>query len=98
MEGSLENGAQSVLMPEVPDSYEEPCGELEQKIAEAWRVVLRLEKVGRNDNFFALGGNSLLGMDLTEALEHRLSIPVPIVVLFQYPSVRELAEIITEAP
>jgi hypothetical protein len=97
MEGTLDNGAQPAFVPEVPASYEEPHGELEEQIAAVWRDVLRRDKIGRNDNFFELGGNSLVGMDLTEALAHRLSIPVPILVLFQYPSVRELAEIITEA-
>jgi acyl carrier protein len=75
--------------------YEEPHGEFEQALAQVWRDTFRLEKIGRNDNFFGLGGNSLLGMELTELLANRLGIEVPVVLLFQYPSVREMAEAIS---
>jgi acyl carrier protein len=75
--------------------YEAPQGEMELAIAQTWKDAFRLERIGRNDNFFELGGNSLLGMDLTEMLANRLAVEVPVVVLFQYPTVRELAEIIS---
>lgn len=96
MEGTLDNLTAPAAREANEDGSDEPRGELEQEIARIWSEVFHLERVGRDDNFFALGGNSLLGMDLTEALADRLSIRVPVLVLFQYPSVRELAEIITE--
>lgn len=76
------------------DVYEEPQGEIEMAIAQVWKDAFRIEKIGRHDNFFGLGGNSLLGMELTDMLAKRLAIQVPVVVLFQYPTIREIAEIL----
>lgn len=45
-------------------------------------------------NFFELGGNSLLGMDLAELLASRLGIQNPVVMLFRRPTVREMMQII----
>jgi acyl carrier protein len=81
----------------VGDVYEEPQGDMELAIAQIWKDAFRVERIGRNDNFFELGGNSLLGMELTEMLANRLAVQIPVVVLFQYPTVRELAEIISAA-
>ena len=74
--------------------YEEPQGEMEMAIAQVWRDTFHLDRIGRNDNFFGLGGNSLLGMELTERLANSVELQIPVVLLFQYPSIREMAEII----
>ena len=76
------------------EEYEAPKGEVEEAIARYWRELLRLERVGRNDNFFALGGNSLLGTNLMEILDTNWSIQLPVVTLFQNPTIREMAELI----
>jgi hypothetical protein len=96
MDRPNEHTEMSSLVDEVSDDevYEDPQGELELALAQVWRDAFRLEKIGRNDNFFGLGGNSLLGMELTEMLATRLDIQIPVVVLFQYPSIRELAEVL----
>lgn len=75
-------------------AYEEPQGKLEQAVAQLWKEIFHLDRVGRNDNFFELGGNSLLGMDLSESFTSRLGADVPVLLIFQHPSVRELAEVI----
>lgn len=76
--------------------YEEPQGELEHAIAGLWREAFKLERVGRHDNFYELGGNSLLGMDLSEMFMTRMAIEIPVLAIFQYPTVRELAEVVEE--
>lgn len=81
-----------IALPE--SEYEEPQGELEQAIAQLWKEVFGLNRVGRNDNFFELGGNSFLGMNLSESFTFRLGADVPVLLIFQYPSIRELAEVI----
>ena len=78
----------------VDSVYEEPQGELEQAVARLWKEVFRLDKMGRNDNFFELGGNSLLGMELSESFTTHLGADVPVLLIFQHPSVRELAQAI----
>jgi acyl carrier protein len=82
---------------QVESRYEEPQGELEQAIAQLWRAVFKLDRIGRNDNFFELGGNSLLAMDLSELFTTRLSIQLSVLGVFQYPTIRELAEIVAAA-
>jgi tyrocidine synthetase III len=69
-----------------------PQDELERDIEAVWREVFRLERVGREENFFELGGNSLLGMDLSDMLATRLGVQVPVLAVFQHPSIREIAE------
>lgn len=78
--------------------YEEPQGELEKAIAQLWKELFHLDRVGRNDNFFELGGNSLLGMDLSESFSSRLGADVPVLLIFQHPSVRDLAEVVGAEP
>jgi amino acid adenylation domain-containing protein len=68
-----------------------PQGELEQAIAAVWREVLGLESVGVSDSFFEVGGHSLLLARLQEALRRALGRDIPIVDLFQYPTVGSFA-------
>ncbi|MDF0674702.1 MAG: amino acid adenylation domain-containing protein [Nitrospira sp.] len=70
--------------------------ETERAIADIWKAVLGLEAVGRHDNFFDLGGHSLLlGKVLTQvrSLSKR---PLGMVELFQYPTVQDLAAYVTD--
>jgi hypothetical protein len=71
--------------------FEEPQGEVERVIAEVWGETLKVDRVGRNDNFFALGGNSLVGMELAEKISARLDVNIAPVVLFLNPTPCELA-------
>ncbi len=43
-------------------SYEPPQGPIEPKLAQIWQALLQVERVGRHDNFFALGGDSILSI------------------------------------
>jgi hypothetical protein len=72
-------------------AYVAPRSELEQQIAAVWREVLRVDEVGIDDNFFDLGGNSLLLMRAHGQLSHLLPREVSIVELFRLPSIRTLA-------
>jgi hypothetical protein len=75
-------------------AHEETIGDLEQAIAELWMELFHLDQIGRNDNFFELGGNSLLGMDLSEMLAARLAIEIPVLMIFQHPTIAEIARVI----
>lgn len=74
--------------------YDAPLGDLEESLADIWREVLRLDRVGRNDDFFALGGHSLNGMKVMTAVAKRLGVRVPITYLFQYPTISGFAKAI----
>jgi amino acid adenylation domain-containing protein len=73
-------------------AYTKPQNALEETIAAIWQRLLRIDKVGIHDNFFDLGGHSLLivkaSCELSEALDQRVSV----VELFQYPTISSLAE------
>lgn len=79
------------------DRNEMSLEELEQSIAQVWQEVFDREHIGSDDNFFELGGNSLLAMDITELLSSRLSIQVSVLVLFQHPTIQEMAEAVISA-
>ncbi|WP_103352755.1 non-ribosomal peptide synthetase [Amycolatopsis sp. CA-128772] len=70
----------------------------EQRIAAVWSAVLGLEAVGAHDNFFDLGGNSLLLGALHSRLERELSITLPIRRLFEHPTVHALARALAAGP
>jgi amino acid adenylation domain-containing protein len=73
------------------ESYVEPRSEIEQVIAAIWREVLQVERVGRHDNFFDLGGHSLLLVQVHSRLEEVLARPLSMVDLFRCPTVEALA-------
>jgi amino acid adenylation domain-containing protein len=72
--------------------YVAPRTELEQMIASIWREVLSVERVGLHDNFFDLGGHSILMMEANRKLQAALNRVMPVMDMFQYPSVSALAD------
>ncbi len=65
-------------------------GPLESDILEIWKRVLNLEAVGLDDNFFDLGGHSLLMVQVHTALTERLGHPFPLIKLLENPTIRQL--------
>jgi acyl transferase domain-containing protein/acyl carrier protein len=63
---------------------------LEQRISEIWQRILGRDGIGVNDNFFDLGGNSLLGLQLVSELSQELGTQIAPVTLFEFPTVRSL--------
>ncbi|WP_437297431.1 amino acid adenylation domain-containing protein [Sorangium sp. So ce426] len=68
-----------------------PASDIEAVLSEIWRKVLDLDRVGLDDRFFEIGGHSLLLVQVQAALKARLGRSVPIVELFQHPTIRSLA-------
>lgn len=71
--------------------YTEPSSELERRLAQIWREVLKLEKVGLDDNFFDLGGHSLLLVQVHARLREELGLELSAIDLFKYPTIGSLA-------
>jgi aryl carrier-like protein len=82
--------------PSLDTGFIAPQSGLEQQLASAWQSVLRLDKVGVHDNFFDLGGNSLLMVRLHTQLRETLKLDVPLVELFRAPTIRSLAKHVTQ--
>jgi len=74
--------------------YEGPTGEVEEVLAGIWCKLLALESVGRRDNFFELGGHSLYAVKLIERIEQRFGKRLPIIAIFQHPTLQELAAVV----
>ncbi len=72
-------------------AYEAPQGEIEIALATIWHELLKVEKVSRHDNFFALGGHSLLVVQMIERLR-RLDLAVSVRALFDKPTLKALAQ------
>jgi acyl-CoA synthetase (AMP-forming)/AMP-acid ligase II len=68
-----------------------PSTPTEQAIAEAWREVLEIAAPAPGDDFFALGGRSLLALKVASRLRARLERDVPLGLLFSQPTLRGLA-------
>lgn len=77
---------------ELEASFIAPSTPTEKKLAEIWSGVLGLEKVGIEDNFFDLGGTSLLGMQLVARIQKQFGDNFQAVKLYQYPTIRTLAQ------
>ncbi len=75
----------------VQETYLPPQSELEREIALIWQEVLGVKKVGLNDNFFDLGGHSLLLIQVHRQLKERYDIGLSVVEMFKYPTVSMLA-------
>jgi acyl carrier protein len=68
-----------------------PQTQAEKAIAAIWQAVLGIDRVGLHDNFFDLGGHSLLMIKVHHQLQQQLALELPLVELFRYPTVRALA-------
>ncbi|PYK62978.1 MAG: non-ribosomal peptide synthetase, partial [Verrucomicrobia bacterium] len=68
-----------------------PGAGLEQDIAAVWEEVLFIKNPGVNDNFFDLGGHSLQVVQVQNKLRERLGADLPVIKLFEYPTIRSLA-------
>jgi len=76
--------------------FVEPEGELEQQLADIWKRALRKQNIGANDNFFDLGGHSLLAAQVFAQIDRQMGVKLPLALLFQAPTVRQLAESIQQ--
>ncbi|HEV2736693.1 MAG TPA: condensation domain-containing protein, partial [Longimicrobiaceae bacterium] len=77
----------------VRQGYEAPVGEAETALAELWAEVLGVERVGRRDNFFKLGGHSLRVFQLFERMRRR-GLHAEVRALFNAATLAELAAVV----
>jgi amino acid adenylation domain-containing protein len=78
--------------PRLSSEYVAPQGEMEKMLADLWQSALKQDQVSVNDNFFDLGASSLTLTTLHRRLQAELKREFPITELFQFPTIRRLAE------
>jgi len=76
--------------------YEAPQGEEESAIARVWQTLLKVPRVGRHDDFFALGGYSLLVARVVETLKTAFGRPIPMALIYRAPTPAQLAAAIRQ--
>jgi len=76
------------------DSYVAPRTNVENKLIEIWAAVLKTEHIGIHDDFFEIGGHSLLAMQVISRIREAFQIEITVRQLFETPNVEEMAEVI----
>jgi acyl carrier protein len=80
------------VRPQLEATYVIPKTEIEKTIAQIWQKALNLENIGIHDNFFDLGGHSLLMVRVHSQLRAAFSSDIPLVEMFRYPTIHALAD------
>ncbi len=71
-------------------------GDIEATLTELWQTLLKRENIGPEDDFFALGGHSLLAIRLIARLRDRLGVELPLISIFETPTIRGLAVVVAQ--
>ncbi len=72
------------------NNYVAPGNETEQQLANIWMQLLKVDRVGIHDNFFEIGGHSLLAMRVISAIRKEFALNIPLKVIFSFPTIDEL--------
>ena len=86
--------AAALPRPELEETYVTPRSPTEELLAAIWSEILKLEKVGVHDNFFALGGHSLKATQVVARINKRVQIVVPLRAMFECQTIAALATLI----
>jgi SAM-dependent methyltransferase len=82
----------------ISTGYVAPHSDTERALAALWQEVLQVEQVGLKDNFFVLGGDSLLMTRLALRIRHVFEVELPLPILFEHSNLIEMAEAVERAP
>ena len=77
--------------PAVSSAYRAPSTDTERAIVLAWQAALAIDGIGVDDDFFDLGGHSLMAIQLVARLRSELGVPLPIERFLELPTVAQLA-------
>jgi thioesterase domain-containing protein/acyl carrier protein len=73
-----------------------PRDRMEQKLAAIWEKIFDMKPIGIHDNFFDIGGTSIIAVNLFTKIEQTFKCQLNLVVLFQYPTIAQLAEMLSQ--
>ncbi len=78
-------------------AYVPPANQLEEELAQIWQELFEIDQIGTEDNFFRLGGDSLLAIQLATRLRARLGVELQVNELFDEPTIAGLARRVAAA-
>lgn len=76
--------------------YVAPRSQVEQKVAEIWQQALKIDKVGMDDNFFDIGGHSLLIAQIHSQIRSVFHKEIPLIKILEYPTISAIARFLVE--
>ncbi|MHA6262537.1 amino acid adenylation domain-containing protein [Arenibacterium sp. CAU 1754] len=97
--GKLDRAALKVkraARPSLEQAYVAPRGMLERFVAGAWSDLIGIDKVGRNDRFFELGGTSLMAMRFLEQLRRETGHKLSVAAFFDAPTVENIVRVLEQ--
>ncbi len=83
--------------PDLAEDFIAPGNPVEEQLAQIWMQVLGVEPVGIHDNFFDLGGHSLLTVELLNRIKETFQVDLPLLCLFKAPTIAGLTQAINIA-
>ena len=84
--------APEIAQLELEETFVAPRTPVEKELVSIWANVLKVERLGVHNSFFDLGGHSLLAMQVMSRLRQAFGVELPVLSLFEAPTVAELAE------
>ena len=81
---------------EAAPAYVAPRNETEEKLANIWVRTFAVEQIGIHDNFFQLGGNSLLAMQMMARINSAFQVEFPLRRLFEAPTIAQLSTVVEQ--
>ncbi|MEJ8560944.1 phosphopantetheine-binding protein [Yoonia sp. GPGPB17] len=96
--GSIENNVENSTSVPTPKQTPKQIApnELHAAVTEIWQSLIGCDVIGEADNFFALGGDSMLLVRLQQALGRRLNLKLTLAELYQVPEFGDLIQCLTE--
>lgn len=91
-----QHALKSFERPALATAFAPPESRLERMLAQMWCELLGIQQVGVHDNFFDLGGNSLVAVRLFAAIKRESGISLPLATLFEASTIAELKQLLTE--
>lgn len=80
--------------PELDSDFVDPRDEVERELVTFWRELLGVDRIGVEDDFFELGGYSLIAVRLFAKVRKRFDLEFPLSILFEAPTVAKLASLV----
>ena len=82
--------------PALAEAYVAPRTPVEEQLVQIWAEVLRVDRIGVHDSFFALGGHSLTAMQVLARVREAFAVDLPLRPLFESPTIAQVARLIDE--
>ncbi|OMI85428.1 hypothetical protein BSZ07_33620 [Streptomyces sp. M1013] len=95
--GKLDTRALPAPGDSVSGGYEPPATPAEERLARLWAGLLDRERVGRHDDFFALGGHSLTAIRLLSRISKDFGVELPLNSVFEHSRLEDLADVVSAA-